>query len=169
MADEPEPFEWEKDDKDHEKEADALRKERDRVGKKLRDAEKEIDRLKPFETKVVTGERDIKLTAVFKEAGVSEKQVKIFTALNPEVDPATVTKESVVKFAQDNDLTITPPEAEGEGEAAGSEGDGFTPVATPPGAVTQKGVLSSDDWLKLAGTDPAAAEAAFKPGKDHLG
>lgn len=164
------PFAFENDENDDDKEADALRKDRNRLGKALRDAQGEIDRLKPFEALELGRQKESTLAEKFKDAGVEPRRVKIFTALNKDVDPDRVTKEQIQSFAREEGFEVQE-KVEGETESTGDEGGeeegGFKPV-TSPTSTKPTGSMNREDWLKLAATDPKAAEAAFNAGQVDL-
>lgn len=173
MAEEQDLFAFENDENDDAKDAAKIRAERNRIGKKYREVEKALQAAQEQLTSYQSRERSTTLAERFTEAGVSQKHVKFFLAENPEVDPTSVTKESVLAYARENELPIKEAEAPAEGEGAGEgEGttaaEGFQPKAPQGAGSANQGALNREAFLRLVQSDPAAAEAAFKAGKVDL-
>ena len=162
------PFAFEDDDEDDSKEVAAVIKERNRLGKLLRDRDKEIERLRPFEVQTLASQRDDTLTGIFKDSGLNPKHVKLFSALNPEVTAAQVTKEQVLAFATENELPVSAP-TEPEGTAVPPEGgasatdQGFAPVTV--GNAQAPGKITREAWSKLVAADPAQAQQLYLDGQ----
>lgn len=165
---EKDPFSFEDEDDDAKKLEDVV-KERNRLGKALRDQNKELEDLRVIKAEAEKDKREQAVASMFGAVGLSPAQAKLYLAVNPETDPASVTEEAVTAFAEEHGLVVgggkTAKEAEPKGEAEG-EG-GFKPVSSPQ-AQGSSGVLTREEWLKLAGSDPQAAEAAFKANRVDL-
>ena len=137
-----------------------LRAAYNRLEKDKTAALKKVEELEAFRVEVVA-ERKVRATeTAFKEVNLNPKHAELFSALNPELAPEAITKEAVAAFAAEYGLA----NAEGEVAEAPPAPAGFTPVPTSA-AQAPKGVLSREDWVKLADTDPTQAEAAFKAGR----
>ena len=134
-----------------------LEKERNRLGKALRDEQKKVRELEAFRVEIEAERRTSSIADVFTKAGANPKHANLYAKLNPDVDPASLGSEAVTTWLTENDLPV--PEATSEAIQEVKE-PGFVPAPTSQ-ATASKGVLSREDWNKLLVTDPAAAQEAF--------
>lgn len=116
------------------------------------------ERLKGYET----SERQQAVSTLAANYDLNEKQVALYTKLNPEGD---VTEASLEDFIT-NTLGFEIEYEEGD-SPADSESGAFRP--TPPvGRSVQGRVLSKDEWLELSLKDKGAAQDALQSGKVDL-
>jgi tetratricopeptide (TPR) repeat protein len=109
-----------------------------------KERETELEELRTFKAAQVAAQKSEAIGNAFKEAGLSEKQVALYERVNPDVDPATITKDAVLAFAAEYDLQLASGE---QAEAPAPKEEGFTPVTT--GTPPAEGKLSLADAQKL--------------------
>jgi hypothetical protein len=146
------PFAFEDED-DTAKKAEEFRKERDRLGKKLREAQKDLAERDAKLAEYGTKDRASSIEKAFTELKIDPVYTEFYTA--DDVTPEAIKAWGVSKkfIAED---------AGGDGDQPGAgTGDGFNPVPTPRGAATS-GLMSRKDWLELAAKGPEGAKEAEK-------
>lgn len=105
----------------------------------------ELEELRTFKASQVAAQKSEAIGNAFKEAGLSEKQVALFERVNPDLDPASVTKEAVLAFAAEYELPL---KSTGETpEAPAPKDEGFTPVQT--GTPPAEGKISIEEAAKM--------------------
>ena len=134
-----------------------------KLEKQVQAYEKELADLRAYREEHVKAERNVVIESSFKEAGLNPKHAKLFSALNPDVDPAAITKEAIATFASEYSLA---PE-EGSVVEAPLQATGFVPTSTSM-ASAPSGVVSRDEWMRLSATDPVKAEALWSAGRVDL-
>ena len=134
-----------------------------KLEKQLRTYEKELADLRAYREEHVKVERTTAIESTFKEVGLNPKHAKLYSALNPDVEPAAITKEAIATFASEYSLA---PE-EGSVVEAPLQATGFVPTSTSM-ASAPSGVVSRDEWMRLSATDPVKAEALWSAGRVDL-
>ena len=134
-----------------------------KLEKQLRAYEKELADLRTYREDHVKVERATVIESTFKEVGLNPKHAKLFSALNPDADPAAITRETIASFASEYSLA---PE-EGSVVEAPLQATGFVPTSTSM-ASAPSGVVSREEWMRLSATDPVKAEALWSAGRVDL-
>lgn len=120
--------------------------------KERKASEARLKELEAFKTEFDSKERTAKTESIFKEMGLSPKQVDLFYTKNG--TEAEATPEAIAKFALDYDLVVS--ENREVVEEAATEAKPFVPVS-PGGAVPVRGMLNREQYEALKRTDMAAA------------
>ena len=131
-----------------------------KLEKQLRAYEKELGDLRAFREEHVKAERATVIESTFKEVGLNPKHAKLFSALNPDADPAAITKEAIATFASEYSLA---PEGETELEAPPAP-TGFVPMSSSM-ASAPSGTVSREEWIRMSAADPVKAEALLNAGR----
>jgi hypothetical protein len=133
-------------------------RERDREAKKLAE---EVEQLREFQKSVTAERKSQALTGAFTELDLNPAHAKLFEALNPDITPEDISKETVAKFAVEYGLATT--QAGGEVEAT-EEVVGFKPVTTG-NSLPGKEYTSEEINTLLREGKFSEVDAAVKAGK----
>jgi cell division septum initiation protein DivIVA len=161
------------DDADDEgnKPLDDITKDRNRLGRKNRELEKQLKELSEKVTTYETQARTTALKVAFESAGVNPKHVQFFP-LKPDTDPASITKEEVLAFATEYELPVVEVKAEDASatDAAASPAASETPaskfVQVPAGQVIgDAGKITRKQLEDLIYSDAARANKAIDEGR----
>lgn len=126
--------------------------------KKAKAQEKELEKLRTFQTEVTERERTATVAGVFKELGLPERQAELFLKTNE----GEVTADVVRQFVTDFGLV---PSGEGKGEEP-EEKKGFEPGGISPQGTSPKPTLvTPQELLKILKEDPARADQLVAEGK----
>lgn len=149
-----------------------LRAHAKRLERQVAKLQKEREALLEFKTKVEEEKKQATVARLFKEVGLSEKHAGLFIKVTPDLDPESVSVETVRSFAEEYDLPLKQePSSESPETGVGQdwsqekirevspkvgekkEATGFAPVA--PGALTSARIITDvSEAAKLYVSNP---------------
>lgn len=132
-----------------------------KLEKDLAKERKDAERLRAFETEILTERKEKAITSVFSEVGLNPKHAELFKRVNPDVQVDSINADAIKAFAAEFELPTSAGEVP---EAPAPEAVGFTPVTTGTGS--PGGMLTADDIEeKLKSGDLEAITRAIESGR----
>lgn len=156
-----------------------LKDQVERLEKALEAEQSKVQELTTSTETLGTVNKTLEAKGLFVDLGLSPKQAALFVrGLEP---GAEVTKEAVLAFAQEYDLSAESSDSGSEGEEGAGQSAppvGNAPLSTMaqagsrPGQASQGGAgtgsLTRDEWQALHKENPAAAGEALRQGRVQL-